>query len=239
MPNLYDEDASLFKHYAELEYSQKGLEAAGEWRQLESILPPLDGKALLDLGCGYGWHCRYAAEYGAARVLGIDSSKNMLAEARARSTHPCIEYRRCGIETYAYPKDTWDIVFSNLALHYIEDIERVFHSVYKTLKPGGIFLFNIEHPVFTAGVGQDWFYGPDGQPQCWPVDDYHCPGPRRTNFLGSKVLKYHHTLEQILMGLLNSGFVLEAVLEVRPVVNTADVSDEFRRPAMLIVRGKK
>ena len=94
---------------------------------------------------------------------------------------------------------------SNLALHYIEDIESVYRLVYRTLKRGGTFLFNIEHPVFTSGVREDWIYDENGDPLYWPVDDYFYPGERKTRFLGCDVLKYHHTLTQIMNGLLRSG----------------------------------
>lgn len=55
--------------------SEGGLKAAGEWQTLRSVLPDFTGKTVLDLGCGYGWHCRYAAEHGAKQVLGIDASE--------------------------------------------------------------------------------------------------------------------------------------------------------------------
>lgn len=105
---------------------------------------------MLDLGCGYGWHCKFAAEQGAVRVLGLDLSRKMIQEAEKRSAGTQIEYRVCGIEEYGYPENRWDCVVSNLALHYIEN-EAVFQNVYGTLKRDGVFLFNIEHPVFTAG----------------------------------------------------------------------------------------
>lgn len=75
---------------------------------------------MLDLGCGYGWHCRFAAEQGALRVLGIDLSRKMIDEAQKRGAEERIEYRVCGIEEYAYPENAWDCVVSNLALQYIK-----------------------------------------------------------------------------------------------------------------------
>lgn len=238
MENAYETER-FFAEYAKMPRSRKGLEAAGEWRQLKPLFPPLSGKRVLDLGCGYGWHCRFAAEQGAAEVLGIDLSQRMIAEARSRGGEGPVEYRVCGIEAYEYPECTWDCVVSNLALHYLEDLGGVFQNVYRTLKPGGIFLFNIEHPVFTAGVGQDWVYTREGTPQYWPVDRYFLPGERRTRFLGCEVVKQHHTLTQILMGLLNCGFVLEAVVEAEPPEEMMDLPgmrDELRRPMMLLVR---
>lgn len=236
----YDNEI-FFRQYAGMERSRKGLAGAGEWWQLKPLFPPLEGKRLLDLGCGYGWHCRYAAEQGAARVLGIDLSRRMLAEAEARGDDSRIEYQLCGIEDYEYPEDTWDCVVSNLALHYVEDLDAVFANVRRTLRPGGIFLFNIEHPTFTAGVGQDWIYDEAGRPLYWPVDDYFRPGERSTNFLGCTMRKHHHTLTQILMGLLNQGFELQAVEEARPADDQLDIPgmrDELRRPMMLLVRAR-
>ncbi len=42
-----------------------GLKAAGEWSELEKLLPNFQDKKVLDLGCGYGWHCKYVANHGA------------------------------------------------------------------------------------------------------------------------------------------------------------------------------
>lgn len=67
MAQGYD-DERFFAAYAEMPRSRHGLRAAGEWRQLRPLFPPLRGRRVLDLGCGYGWHCRFAAEQGAARV---------------------------------------------------------------------------------------------------------------------------------------------------------------------------
>ena len=113
--------------------------------------------------------------------------------------------------------------------------------MFQTLKQDGVFLFNIEHPVFTSGVGQDWVYGDDGQPRHWPVDGYFTPGKRETHFLGCSVLKYHHTLTQILMGALRSGFALEAVEEAMPpeeMMGLPGMEDELRRPMMLLVKAR-
>ena len=238
MANEYD-DPHFFHEYAQMARSVGGLEAAGEWHQLQPLFPELAGKRVLDLGCGYGWHCKYAAEQGAAQVLGIDVSERMLDEARRRNAGPRIEYRLCGIEEYDYPEHAWDLVVSNLALHYIENLDAVFADVHRTLVPGGTLLFNIEHPTFTAGVNQDWIYNEDGTPRYWPIDDYFRSGERHTNFLGCDVAKQHHTLTQILGGLLAAGFELQAVEEAEPPANMMDLpgmSDELRRPMMLLVK---
>ena len=74
------------------------------------------------------------------------------------------------------------------------------------------------------------------------MDDYYRPGQRVTRFLGCDVIKQHHTLTQILMGLLNCGFVLEVVEEVQPsedMLELPGTEDELRRPMMLLVWAKE
>ena len=65
------ENEKFFQEYAKMPRSQDGLDSAGEWRQLKPLFPRLQGKKVLDLGCGYGWHCKFAAEQGASQVLEI------------------------------------------------------------------------------------------------------------------------------------------------------------------------
>lgn len=232
----------FFDQYAQMTRSRYGLAGAGEWHQLREMFPPLEGGRVLDLGCGYGWHCKYAADHGAENVLGIDVSVRMIEEAKKRNADSRITYRTGALEDYEYPEETWDCVVSNLALHYIEDIESVYRSVYRTLKKGGTFLFNIEHPVFTSGVREDWIYDENGKPLYWPVDGYFYPGERNTRFLGCDVRKYHHTLTQIINGLLGNGFVIEMVEEAQPPEEMMDIpgmEDEMRRPMMLMIRAAK
>jgi len=68
MNNIYD-DKQFFDQYAKMSRSQQGLAGAGEWHQFKALFPDLSGKNMLDLGCGYGWHCKYAVERGAEQVL--------------------------------------------------------------------------------------------------------------------------------------------------------------------------
>lgn len=238
MTNIYD-DQQFFAQYAKMSRSQQGLAGAGEWHQFKALFPDLQGKKVLDLGCGYGWHCKYAVERGAEQVLGVDRSEKMIGEAREKNSDPRITYQIGGLEDYDYPADTYDCVVSNLVLHYVADIGVVFGKIHQTLRRGGAFLLNIEHPVFTAGVNQDWIYDANGKPQFWPVDNYFYPGERVTNFLGENVAKQHHTLTQILMGLINAGFQLGAVEEAMPSADRLElpgVADEMRRPMMLLIQ---
>lgn len=239
--NKYD-DPRFFEKYSQMTRSQQGLAGAGEWRELEKLLPDFHGRRVLDLGCGYGWHCRYAAGHGAARVLGTDISQKMLEAARARNPGPSIEYRQAAMEDLRFPDGSFDVVLSSLAFHYVKDFRPLVRSISRWLTPGGGFVFSVEHPVFTAYGSQDWYYGPDGEILHFPVDNYYLEGPREAVFLGERVTKYHRTLTTYLDTLLENGFRLTRVVEPQPpedMMELPGMRDELRRPMMLLVSAVK
>lgn len=239
--NKYD-DPVFFEKYGQMSRSRQGLDGAGEWETLKKLLPDFQGKRVLDLGCGYGWHCIYAMEQGAASAVGIDISEKMLGVAREKTANPNVAYLCMPIEDMNFEKDSFDIVLSSLAFHYVKSFENIAKKVNECLTKHGSFVFSAEHPIFTAEGGQDWYYGPDGEILHFPVDRYFCEGEREAVFLGEKVTKYHKTLTTYLNGLLTNGFSIERVVEPMPpesMMNLPGMKDEMRRPMMLIVGARK
>ncbi|TMW70896.1 class I SAM-dependent methyltransferase [Alteribacter natronophilus] len=240
--NKYDE-AAFFNTYSRMNRSVKGLEGAGEWPVFRELIPHLQGKNVLDLGCGFGWHCRYAADQGAAEVTGVDISRNMLEKAREKSPDKEITFVRRPLEDFEYESDTYDVIISSLAFHYVRDFRQLCHSLYKALKPGGTLVFSVEHPIFTSRAEQDWFYSEDGRRLHWPVDRYQEEGERRTNFLAEDVVKYHRTVSTYIESLLQAGFLIRSVKEPAPsqerILENSEWQDEARRPMFLIVSAAK
>ena len=239
--NKYD-DPIFFEKYGQMDRSRLGLTGAAEWEALEPLLPDLRGKRVVDLGCGYGWHCAYAAEHGAAQVLGIVLSERMLAVARQRHSGLVIAYRRCAMEDVALPDESVDLVFSSLALHYVQDFGALLDRIWRWLTPGGRLLFSVEHPIFTAYGSQDWYRDGEGRILHFPVDRYCEEGARTANCLGEDVVKYHRTLTTYLDGLLRRGFRLLRVVEPQPparMLELPGMRDELRRPMMLLVSAEK
>jgi len=239
--NKYDQE-TFFRKYSGMLRSQKGLEGAGEWRELEKLLPDFSGKRVLDLGCGYGWHCKYALMHGAASVLGTDLSEKMLEQARTRNSGDGITYRRAAMEDLDFPAGSFDVVLSSLAFHYVRDFAPLAVNICRWLTDGGAFVFSVEHPVFTAQGSQDWFYGENGEIMHFPVDNYYIEGARDAVFLGEHVTKYHRTLTTYLDTLLRAGFSLQRVVEPPPPEDMLDLPgmrDELRRPMMLLVSARK
>jgi SAM-dependent methyltransferase len=236
--NKYD-DPAFFTKYSQMARSIGGLEAAGEWPAFRELLPDLREKDVLDLGCGFGWHCRYARAKLARSVVGIDLSENMLARARESTHDPAIQYRRLATEDIDFPTDAFDVVLSSLALHYVERFDLVCRKVHYCLKVGGTFVFSVEHPVFTARAAQDWSYGPHGERLHWPVDQYQEEGARQARFLDQDVVKYHRTVATYVNTLLDCGFRLSKLCEPRPTPELLETHpewlEELRRPMFLLM----
>ncbi|MDF2905237.1 MAG: methylase involved in ubiquinone/menaquinone biosynthesis [Herbinix sp.] len=239
--NKYD-DKIFFDKYSNMERSLKGLEGAGEWHELKKMLPNLHGKRVLDLGCGFGWHCRYAVSQGAESVIGVDISDRMINEAKNKTESEDIKYVCSPIEDIDFPEGSFDVVISSLTLHYLESFEGILNNINKWLVSGGDFVFSVEHPIFTAQGAQDWYYDNQGNRLHWPVDQYFTEGIRKSVFLDEDVLKYHKTLTTYIQGLITRGFIVTGVVEPKPAENrlkTSEDMDELRRPMMLLISARK
>lgn len=244
---LYDDEV-FFSRYAEMSRSRDGLAGAAEWPTLREVLPDVRGKRVLDAGCGYGWHAAWFHEAGAASVLATDVSEKMLAVARSHHAYPNVRYVQADLGLTAdldalFGEGPFDLVFASLVLHYLDDYAGFARRVFDALRPGGGFVFNVEHPVFTAEGSQNWLMDDEGRIRCFPVDRYAEEGPREAEFLGCRMRKVHRTLETYLQTLLDLGFTLRAVREPKPtaeaLAKVPELRDELRRPMMLILRAEK
>src|SRR5271163_1133086 len=128
--NIYDRK-EFFEEYSRLPRSVEGLAGAPEWPALRSMLPDLKGLRVVDLGCGFGWFCRSAREAGATNVLGLDVSANMLARARETTADPAVTYRQADLETLDLPLAAFDLAYSALALHYINNLARLLATIHR------------------------------------------------------------------------------------------------------------
>lgn len=106
------------------------------WKQsadLIDILAPQPGERVLDLGCGTGHLTAQIAARG-AEVVGIDSSLSMIAQAR--QNYPRLKFQLADARDFRF-EAPFDAVFSNAALHWVREAERVAESMALAIKPGG------------------------------------------------------------------------------------------------------
>ncbi len=229
--NIYDQ-ADFFAGYSQLPRSLQGLDGAPEWPDLMAMLPGIKRKSLLDLGCGFGWFCRWAAERGASSALGLDVSDNMLTQARTETANPAVRYERADLETVAIQPAAYDLIYSSLALHYLVDLIRMIAQVRRGLRPGGAFVFSVEHPIVTGSEGA----------KHWPVSGYLSEGERVTDWLAKGVVKQHRTLASYLNLLANNGLILTQIKEWGPtdaqIAARPAWAVERERPMFLLVSAR-
>jgi ubiquinone/menaquinone biosynthesis C-methylase UbiE len=238
--NVYDDEV-FFAAYSRLRRSVEGLDGAPEWPALRAMLPDLRGLKVLDLGCGFGWFCRWARQQGAAHVLGIDVSEKMLARARATTQEEAISYTRADMEQLELPPQSFDLVYSSLALHYVANLSPLMAQVHRSLTPGGCLVFSVEHPIFTAPAEPGWSPNAAGR-KIWPIEGYLDEGPRSTDWLAKGVVKQHRTLATYINMLIRLGFSLANVEEWGPsedqVAAQPQWADERQRPPFLLVAAR-
>lgn len=239
--NIYDNE-EFFEGYSRLARSVHGLDGAPEWPALRALLPDLRGAHVLDLGCAYGWFCRWARQQGAAHVVGVDVSERMLARARGTTQDAGITYTRADMEHLSLPAASYHLVYSSLALHYVQGLDRLLDQVYRSLVPAGSLVFSVEHPIYTAPSNPRWAVDAAGR-TTWPLDRYLDEGPRTTDWLAKGVIKQHRTLATYLNLLLGLGFTLTYVEEWGPtaeqIAARPDWAGERQRPPFLLVAARR
>ncbi|KAI0388158.1 methyltransferase type 11 [Hypomontagnella monticulosa] len=227
--NIYDQD-EFFESYIKLDRQVLGLEGAPEWPQLKAMLPDLNGLAVLDLGCGFGWFSRFARENGALSVRAIDLSEKMLERARQMTDDDKIEYERANLEELGLAENQYDIVFSSLAFHYVANLPALIREISGSLKPSGRLVFSIEHPINTAPSKPAFQVDQETGNPFWPLDDYQKEGLRTTTWFVAGVQKQHRTAGTYINTLLSSGLQLTDYIEWCPT----EEEDRRRYPREII-----
>jgi len=200
-----------------------------------SLLPDVEGKHVLDAGCGPGVYTEWLVEHGAARVVALDVSPSMLAFARERLGGRAEIIRADLAEPFDFLEpSSFDIVLSALALDYVEDWSRVFREFHRVLCVPGILVFSIGHP-FT-----DFLLHPSGDYFDTELVEYPWTG------FGTPITmpSYRRPMSAVVGPLLEAGFALERLLEPIPTQRFKEEAPEdyevlSRRPSFLCIRAVK
>ena len=249
--NIYD-TPEFFKNYLKLPRQVKGLGGSPEWPRMHALLPPkIDGFHILDVGCGLGWFCRWAADNGATSVCGVDLSQNMLERAKSlamNGKYEVIKYVRTDLEAFnpeglGLGKEPYDLIFSSLTLHYLTNLPDVVAKIQAMLKPGGDFVFSVEHPIRTAPINPGVQLDESTGKKYWPLSNYQVEGERVTNWLADGVRKQHRTIGTYVAILLGAGFALTGLDEWYPTEEQLAAqpvwADASVRPEFMLVRATK
>lgn len=110
-----------------------------------NLLPPVEGKCVLCVGSGYGEECARLVALGAEKVVGIDLSAGNIQQARQQ--YPSLEFHEMDMEQISFPPASFHVVFSSLALHYVQNWNATLTGMRRVLAPGGSIVVSTHHPA--------------------------------------------------------------------------------------------
>jgi SAM-dependent methyltransferase len=202
------------------------------------LVGDVKGKRVLDLGCGAAQSAIAFTKAG-ARVIGVDASAELLAAGRklAEAEEVRVELRQGDLADLGlFTSASIDLVFSAMALGFVDDLARVFRQVHRVLRPGAPFLFSLPHPLARIVRGA-------APGSATVARTYWDPTPLTTERNGVPFTEYPHTVTGIFTQLHRAGFSVEVLLEPEPpagITRTPLWEDRFATiPQALIIRARK
>ncbi|WP_406698902.1 class I SAM-dependent methyltransferase [Singulisphaera sp. Ch08] len=195
-----------------------------------ALLPPVQGRDVLDAGCGPGWYSEQLLARG-ARVTAMDASSTMAAYTQTRVGDRAAVHVADLADPLRFATDSqFDVIVAPLVLHYLPVLAPTFQEFHRVLRPGGHLVFSTHHPGSEAErLGAISYFETEQVEETW--DDV------------GQVRFYRRPLSDIFEALATAGFLTEQVVEPRPsaALRTADPAAYKRllqRPAFLLVRAR-
>jgi SAM-dependent methyltransferase len=121
-----------------------------ELARLNFIRPHVQGKIVLDAGCGLAHGAAFTADSGARWVLGVDISEQALVQAIAQHRRDNLALSVMDCAHLALAKEVFDVVYSLELIEHLEDVEGYLSQVCGVLKPEGIFYLSTPNKRFSS-----------------------------------------------------------------------------------------
>lgn len=223
--SVYDQ-SDFFASYMKRRGREDSPNNAIEGPIINELIGDYANKNLLDLGCGDASFGKELLENGAKHYVGVEGSKQMAVAAKENLSNMNGLVHLETMESFHFPVNEFDIVTSRFAIHYIEDIQKLFHDVYHALKENGKFVFSVQHPLTTSSFVSKQSGDKRGN---WVVDDYFLDGERKEPWIDEVVVKYHRTIEQYFTALRKAGFSVLDLREGTPRREHFSSKEEFKR----------
>ncbi len=183
---------------------------------LVRLLGPLEQKRILDIGCGEGSIAALLAEK-AKLVDGLDGSKDLIAQARARKSKASFYIHDATVE-YPLKHGVYDHVISILSIQNMAPLHAVCKEVARSLTVGGSFSIVTLHPAFRIPKDSDWYYDETKKTQGRVVYSYLSEQKIPIQLHPSKMQSattttFHRPLQVYSKCLQNAGFMIKRLEE--------------------------
>jgi len=177
------------------------------------LVGDVNGKRVLDLGCGDGSAAVTLAEQGAV-VIAVDTSEARIALGRRRGEEAEVrlDWHAGDLADLAFLRaDSVDLVFSAFAVDTVDDSARLFRQVERVLKPNAPFVFSQAHP-FALCIDESRVVRP-----------YLDAGPVTVQRWGEGMTAYPRSLSETFADLSRAGFRVDTLLELGATTGDAPV----------------
>ena len=178
-----------------------------EFPATTALIPDVDGKRVLDAGCGHGRYAEWLLDRG-ADVVAVDSNGEMLDRARERIGDRAELYQADITAPLDFADaNEFDGVVSGLSLHYVQDWRDPFTEFARILRPNGFLVFSAQHPIdeYVAFEAENYFET-ERQVMTWSV-----PGGE------VDVPFYRRPFAEVINPLVESGFRIDELVEPTPM----------------------
>lgn len=211
-------------------YLQKYLEKPAMYKKLKNI----HWKNILCIGSWSWEECEYIKSLWAKKVTWIDLSKLMILVAR--ENYKEIDFQIMNMEDLKFSDNTFDIVFSSLAIDYSKNLQKTFKEVKRVLKPKWTFIFSSYHPIkwwaeITRNSEKNSFITWYEKLNNWEYKvfwDYL--NKRRVKdklFDELEIAYYNRPISEITNNILKSWFIIKDFQEPKPIKEFKTINPKF------------
>ena len=223
--SAYDQ-SEFFSNYLKRRGRKDSPNNAIEGPIIYELIGDFTNITVLDLGCGDARFGKELLENGAKQYTGLEGSKQMAATASQQISGMNGVIHLESMETFQYPQNEYDLVTSRFAIHYVDNIQKLFNNVHNALKENGKFVFSVQHPLTTSSFESK---KAGDRRENWIVDDYFIAGERKEPWMDEVVIKFHRTIEQYFQALVRAGFQIVDLREGEPKIEHFSNEEEFKR----------
>lgn len=188
----------------------------------------IEGKTILDLGCGEGYCSRILAKKSKCNIIGVDISEEMIQRAieREKLENLGIHYFCEDASVYSFENNQFDLILGMFIFNYvpIQVMKNILLNIHSSLKENGEMVFAVPHPslAFIRKENLSPFYFDQGDYNYFSARDVELNGKIwRRSGEELNVRSFHKTFEDYISSINFAGF--SKILEMKELYVTDEI----------------